>query len=213
MAPAEDSSAERESAADVSNSTAEAQDQDVFINPLPIAATSAASEPGGEAAPQHPVSSSAAAQPRAGLDTALTPADSSAQPLADDDAEVGEAHALLPQHHARSAAQSSADADTTAYRGSDVQGREHDGRDSDSVSMDSPAAGRPPDCSTSTMANPYFQIHGALRTPLEEQPNRESSSSRGHKVRQMPEPLCKDGVDVHPVHRERQLQPSCLLLW
>ena len=154
----------------------------MFINPLPAAAVPAAPGPDSEAAPTHPVDSSPAAQPHSATAAAPSAAHLPAQPLADDDADVGEAHALLLQHHARSAALSSADADNAADRGSDVEKREHDGSDSESVSLDSPAAGRPPDRSAATMANPYFQIHGALQNPFAEPADGGTDSSRGHKV-------------------------------
>jgi hypothetical protein len=184
MAPADHSSAERDNATADSNSTAEAQDQDVFVNPLPAAAMGTEPGPDSEPAPQHPPVSSAAAQPHSATDAAPAAAHLPAEPLPDDDADVDEAHALLPQRHALLAAQASVDADSAAHRASDVQahGRDNSDGDSESVSLDSPAAGRPPDSGAATMANPYFQIHGALRNPLEEQPHSETDSSRGHKV-------------------------------
>ena len=154
----------------------------MFINPLPAAAVPAAPERIRETADPHPVDSSPAAQPHSAAAAAPSDAHLPAQPLADNDADVGEAHALLPQHHARSAARSSGEADTTAPRGSDVQDYGHDGSDSESVSLDSPAAGRPPDRSAATMANPYFQIHGALQNPFAEPADGGTDSSRGHKV-------------------------------
>jgi hypothetical protein len=156
--------------------------QDVFINPLPAAAAGVASGPNGEAVPQHPVGSNSADQQRSVADAAPAAAHPPAQPLADDDADIDEAHALLPQHHASSAAQSLVYADSAARRASDGEERGRDGSDSESVSLDSPAAGRPPDSGAATTANPYFHIHGALRNPLEEQPHSETDSSRGHKV-------------------------------
>ena len=154
----------------------------MFINPLPTATASAAARPNREAEPQAPVGSGAAAQPHIAVDAAPAAAHLAAETLADDDADAGEAHALLPQHHARSAAQTFVDADSAAHHGSDVEERGHDGSDSESVSLDSPAAGRPPDGNAATMANPYFQIHGALQNPLSEQPHSGTDSSRSHKV-------------------------------
>lgn len=182
MRPAEMPPADDASAAAVSNDTTEAQAQDVFVNPLSAAAASPAPEANSEAAPREPPVSRVAAQPHAAVAEASAAAQQAAQPPLDDDADVSEAHALLPQHHARAEAHASADASTMAHHESAVQGRGQGDSDGDSVSLDSPAAGRPPEGSDATMANPYWQIHGAMRNPLAEQAPDDTPSSRGHKV-------------------------------
>jgi hypothetical protein len=100
---------------------------------------------------------------------------SAAQPRADDDADASEVHTLLPQHHADSGQPGS-------LATNDVEGLAQGDSDSEAVSLDSPAAGRPPDSSAATMANPYWEIHGMLRDTRAAQPPVEPRASKGQQV-------------------------------
>jgi hypothetical protein len=180
--PAEQPPAERDDAAAASTHTAGVLVQDIFTNPLPAAAIDDAAETNGEAAPQHSPVSWSASEPHAAANAAAVVAQLAAQPPADENADMSEAHALLPPRHADSGAQSPVDDDITAHHSGAVQQHGQGDSDNGSMSADSPAAGRPPDCSAATMANPYWQIDGAMRNPLTEQPPVELHSSRGHQV-------------------------------
>lgn len=170
--------------------------QATFLNPLSEAAGGGSSRDGAEQ-PQHSDSASAMQQaaaqpatPQRPVDTVASPAPTiqeAAQPDADADVDVSEAHALLSESHKDSAAPVAhsglgplRSSTNVSHDGCGVAAADSD--DGDSVSLDSPAAGRPPGGSSAVMANPYFQIEGAMRNPLAGQPPLETTSSRGHKV-------------------------------
>lgn len=167
--------------------SSEQLDHGVFINPLSAGTASTAIGAGAIRAQdeqdQPALEQPAPPQQRAddSASAAAVAAQKPAQPEADADADASEAHALLPPRHADSAA-AAEDSGITPHHGGGSRGHALADSDAESVSLDSPAAGRPPGGSAAAMTNPYWQIDGAMRNLLAEQAPVEAPSSKGHQV-------------------------------